>query len=280
MRYVIAKPIPLPSFLVVKYKSKILSRTSGRNAATLVMNAEQRHAAVFGQPHCQLAALRHGLGAIQHDVQQRLLQQVRIHLGQHRAVGQIALHMHVAGFEFGGGQHQHRGDNAAQILLLQLQLHRAGEIHQRLHHPVQSLDLALDDFQVTHGPVVGVAQLVTQQFQVHHDGIDGILDLVTDARRQSSDGGQASRELQIAFYFPDRFHIVQGEQRAQGFLGIDRAIVMDKVERDLDVPAGLGGDLLLHQGHAGVERLAHQPAQAGYCGRRPRAAWRPGSLRG
>ena len=76
---------------------------------------------------------------------------------------------------------------------------------------------------------------------------------MTDARRQSANGRQASRQLQIAFYFPYRFEVMKRQQRAQGLLGIDGPIVVNEIKRDLDVPARLGGDLLLHQNHAGVK---------------------------
>ena len=150
-----------------------------------------------------------------------------------------------------------------KVLLLELQFDRAGEIDQGLHYPVEAVDLALNDVQMAQRAFIGAVELVTEQLQVHHDRIDRILDLVTNAGGQPADGRETARELQLTLDLPDRFEVVQGQERAEGLTAVGRAVVVDEVERNLYPPAGLGSDLFLHDRDAGVEGVADGGAEPG-----------------
>ena len=161
------------------------------------------------------SALRHGLGAVLDHVEHRLLQQVGIHVGHQRLLGHAAHQGDVVRGKLVGGQRQHIADHRAQILLAQLQLHRPREVHQRLHHAIQAVNLRVDHFKMAHGRRAGLAQLGLQQLQMHHDGVDGILYLVAHAGGEPADGGHAPRELQLRLDLCGRLQIVQRDQRAQ-----------------------------------------------------------------
>ena len=85
------------------------------------------------------------------------------------------------------------------------------------------------------------------------DGVDGILYLVAHAGGEPADGRHAAGELEFGLDLFGRFQVVQGNQRAQPLAVF---IVVNKVQRSLNAPAGLSEDLFLHQGDAGVEGLA------------------------
>ena len=188
----------------------------------------------------------------------RLLEQVGIDVGHQRRGGHVADQGHVAGGELLGGQRQHVADHRAQVLLAQLQFDRAGEVHQHLHHAVEAVNLRVDDLQVPHRRGAGLAQLGLQQFQVNHDGVDGVLHLVAHAGGEPADGRHAPRELQLRLDLLRRLQIVQGDQRAQSLAGV---VVVDEIQRGLNAPAGLGANLFLRKGGAGVEGFAQSLAQ-------------------
>ena len=150
---------------------------------------------------------------------------------------------------------------AAQILILQLKLDRAGEIDEGLDDAIEAADLALDDVEVAQR-VAADLNLVPEQFQVNDDGVDGVLDFVADAGRESADRGHAARNLQLGFDLPNGFEVVDGEQSAEGMTVAGLGVV-DEVEGDLDAAAGFGGDFFLDDGHAALERVAYEAAEAG-----------------
>ena len=57
---------------------------------------------------------------------------------------------------------------------IQAQLNRTREIHQRLHHAVQSLNLAANHIQMAARIRINFLHLLAQHFQVHNNGVDGI----------------------------------------------------------------------------------------------------------
>ena len=150
---------------------------------------------------------------------------------------------------------------AAQILILELQLDRAGEIDQGLDDPVQAANLALDDVQVAQR-IAADLDLVPQQLKVDDDGVDGILDFVPDAGSEAADRRHAPGNLQLGLDLPNRFEVVNGEQSAER-MAVARLRVVDEVERDFDPAPGLGGHLFLHDRHPAFEGVADEPAEAG-----------------
>ena len=152
---------------------------------------------MFFENDFQRAALGHGLGAVLNHIQRRLFQQVGVYIGYQRFRGHAADQDYVAGGKLRHGQRQHVADHRTQILLVELQFHRAGEVNQHLHHPVQAVNLCIDNLQVTDGRGASVTELVLEQFQMHHDGVDGIFHFVADAGGESADGRHAAREFQF-----------------------------------------------------------------------------------
>ncbi len=119
-------------------------------------------------------------------------------------------------------------------------------------------NLRVDDLQMPHCRSASRAQLGAQQFQMNHDGVDGVLDLVAHTGGEPANGGHAPRKLQLRLDLFRRLQIVQGDQRAQSLAGV---VVVDKIQLGLDAPAGLGANLFLRKGGAGVEGIAQGLAQ-------------------
>ena len=85
----------------------------------------------------KFSALGHGLGAIQDDVQDSLFDQVGVHFSDHRAFRHMAGNTHVMGLELGRGEHENAGDDAAEVLFLELKLDWPREVDQRLDNPIE-----------------------------------------------------------------------------------------------------------------------------------------------
>ena len=98
MRYVIAKPMPLPFALVVKYKSKIRGRMSSAIPSPASATLDDNITFITEACQAQKATLRHSLHAIQDEVEKSLSDQV--------SVDAHSQHLHVA-FRSESGPHAH-----------------------------------------------------------------------------------------------------------------------------------------------------------------------------
>ncbi len=144
-----ARPIPLPSLLVVKYRSKIFSRIS---SGMPVPSSAMRRTAFFlfsSSTTRRRTPVRHGLRPILNHIERRLFQQVGIHVC-HQWIGRKrALQRHVTGGQLFSRQGQNVAEHLAQILFSQLQFHRTREVHQSLHDAVEAMNLGVDHLKVT-----------------------------------------------------------------------------------------------------------------------------------
>ncbi len=93
---------------------------------------------------------------------------------------------------------------------------------------------------------------------MNHDGVDGILDLVAYAGGEAADGGHAARELELRFDFFGGFDVVKGDERAQPLTVF---VVVDEVDRGSYAAAGLGANLFLHHGDAGIDGFPERAAK-------------------
>src|SRR5580700_1313143 len=178
-----------------------------RDALPVVADPDIGPAGVFGQPDLQQAARGHGLRPLEHYLQQGLFQQVGVDPAEDGPSRRLALDGDVARLELGGGQPQHAGHNRAQILILELELHGAREINQRLDNTIEAANLALDNVEMPQRVAAGM-NLVPEQLQMDDDGVDGILDLVADSGREAADRGHAARNLELGLDLADRLQVV------------------------------------------------------------------------
>src|SRR5882724_4315821 len=136
-----------------------------------------------------------------------------------------------------------------------MQFNGASEIDQDLYHPVEAMNFAADDVDMSRSIGLELGQLVAQVLQVKNNRVDGVFDFVGHARRQSSNRSKASRKLDLVFNLADRLGIPHGEKRAD--LG---AALQNKIQRNLNfLTYHLHG--FLREGAPLPERLQNQSAQ-------------------
>ena len=82
-----------------------------RDALAVVADPDIRPARVFGEADLEHAARSHGLGAVEHHVEQGLLQQIRIDPAVDGARRRLALDGNSARLEVGRSKHEHAGDD-------------------------------------------------------------------------------------------------------------------------------------------------------------------------
>ena len=140
--------------------------------------------------------------------------------------GQPSLQLHISRRQLFVSQGQHIADHGAQILFPQPQFHRPREIHQRLHHAIQPVNLRIDNIQVPCRRCLLWTQLVLQQLKMHHDGVDWILDFMSYTRGQPANRSHAPRKLQFRLDFFHRFKIVQRDQCTQSH---SRMVVVNEI---------------------------------------------------
>ena len=221
-----ANPMPLPPILVVKYRSKILSRISlGMPMPSSATRSSAACAAACGsdrwnpvtlrrldlvfvlipvqfESDLETTAVRHGLRAILNDVEHGLLQQVSIHIRNQWFGGYAADQRDPAHGQLVRSQREDVADDRAKVLLSELHLHRpCDSTHQRLHHAVQAAGSPRRLRPGAWWQVLRFAQLRLEKLQMHDNRVDRVLDLMAYSRGEPADGCHAPRELKLRLEF-------------------------------------------------------------------------------
>src|SRR5215469_6206500 len=231
------------------------------NTIALIPDLGNHYLPVRAPRDLEISTAGHGLYPVQDHVEDGLLHEVTVDLHRQRTGRQFGHDLDSVLFGLRSGQRHDILEQATQVHFFQAQIPRAGKVHQDLHHPVQAVNLAVDDVHVPAGVWVHLLQFVLQQPQVQHDRVNGILDLVGDAAREASAGRHAARHLDFIFDLPHRLGVAQDQQ------GADLAApFLDKVQRDLHTLAVRGLDLFLCHRTAQVKTLEQQHAQRGIAG--------------
>ena len=157
IRPTMARPIPVPLALVVA--STVLKARCCCSAAHAFAGVLEGHRHVRRRqgpgPDGQRAAVGHGLGGVENQIQKRLLQLRRV--AQHeRQVGlQIAHQPDALVGQLVPHQQAQFVHQAVQVHRRKLRLRGARKVQNLLHDLVQVLDLGLDDLRVLGSRVFG-----------------------------------------------------------------------------------------------------------------------------
>ena len=186
-------------------------------------------------PHGERSSLRHGLHAIEHHIQHRLLDEIGVHFHRQRArEGDQRAMVTPCCAASGAASSAHLIQNAAQVGFLQMQIARPGEIHQNLHHPVQAVYLAADNVHVAARIGIDCCSLSCSSCRCRTMALIGIFDFVRHATRDPPAGGEPARHFDFVFNAAHRLCVAQGQQRANLALPF-----LNKVKRNLDrLPVG------------------------------------------
>ena len=160
----------------------------GWDAVPLVLNPGEDHVLLAARRDGKVPALRHSLQSVQHNVEDGLLHEVNIDVDRERHRRKFACDRDTVLRRIGRGQHGNLFEQAAKVDFLQMQFPGAHEVHQDLHHPIQAVDLAVNNVDVAARVGISLLQLVLQQLQMQNDGIDRILDFVSHAAGQPPAG--------------------------------------------------------------------------------------------
>ena len=140
--------MPLPPFFVVKYRLKILSRMSGGTPCPWSWTLTSMAYAVASGNYLELAAVGHGLHAVDDDVEQGLLDEIGVDANGELLGRDLTNDLHAVLRCVGDGEQGNIFERAAQIGFGETQLDGTGEIDERLHDAIEAPDLAGDDVQM------------------------------------------------------------------------------------------------------------------------------------
>src|SRR5258708_37095183 len=102
-----------------------------------------------------------------------------------------------------------------------MQLPRAHEVDERLHHAVKTMYFTANDVHVAARVRVLLRQLVLQKLQMQHNCINRVLDLMSHAAGYAAAGGEAAGHLNLIADAAAGLSVTHDEHRAA--LGIFRS---------------------------------------------------------
>src|SRR6185312_9556445 len=147
-------------------------------------------------------------------------------------------------------------EHKTEICIFQAQFARAGEVHENLHHAVETMDFAVDDVHVAAGVRIDLLQFVPQQLQMEHDGVDRVLDLVSNPACDASAGRNPPRKFNFIFNTTGRLGIAHGQQGANL-----RPFFLDEIQGQLHATAIRGLNLPLLDGVVQPKSIQQQRAK-------------------
>src|SRR5262249_30424936 len=159
---------------------------------------DQRVGAIAQRPHAQFAAVGHGVQAVVDEVDEDLLQLVRVGSNHRQAFAHLDQQLDVAGDQRRLRRVEDAREQRVQIDEFKLRLRPAGRVQHRAHDVSNPFNLSGDDIQPFDGALVGGAG--AQQLDVPGDQIERRADFVSELRRQLAGGGEAFELSQLALH--------------------------------------------------------------------------------
>src|SRR5260370_8588734 len=95
-----------------------------------------------------------------------------------------------------------------------MQLPRAHEVDERLHHAVKTMYFTANDVHVAARVRVLLREFVLQKLQMQHNGVDRVLNLMSHAAGYAPAGGETAGHLNLISDTADGLSGTHDEQRA------------------------------------------------------------------